>query len=192
MYDNNQNNGDRLFESIRQGDIGAYEMLFKKYYLSMCMIARRIVEDEDVAKDLVQEIFIRLWEKRETYDFRETADIFLYVSVRNKCFDYLRSRKNLPLQEGLSAAGNEYFFRDILIEEETYRIIMEAIDALPVQSGRVIKLSLEGKQNKEIAEILGISVNSVKTLKYNALSTLKEVLKDHFYILIILLLGEKI
>ena len=55
MYDNNQNNGDRLFESIRQGDIGAYEMLFKKYYLSMCMIARRIVEDEDVAKDLVQE-----------------------------------------------------------------------------------------------------------------------------------------
>ena len=51
MYDNNQNNGDRLFESIRQGDIGAYEMLFKKYYLSMCMIARRIVEDEDVEKE---------------------------------------------------------------------------------------------------------------------------------------------
>ena len=45
MYDNNQNNGDRLVESIRQGDIGAYEMLFKKYYLSMCMIARRIVEE---------------------------------------------------------------------------------------------------------------------------------------------------
>ena len=88
MYDNNQNNGDRLFESIRQGDIGAYEMLFKKYYLSMCMIARRIVEDEDVAKDLVQEIFIRLWEKRKTYDFQEMTDIFLYVSVRNKCFDY--------------------------------------------------------------------------------------------------------
>ena len=145
MSDSDQNNDDKLFESIRQGNIDAYEMLFKKYYLSMCMIARRIVEDEDVAKDLVQEIFIRLWEKRETYDFRETADIFLYVSVRNKCFDYLRSRKNLPLQEGLSAAGNEYFFRDILIEEETYRIVMEAIDALPAQSGRIIKLSLEGK-----------------------------------------------
>ena len=187
MYDNNQNNGDRLFESIRQGDIGAYEMLFKKYYLSMCMIARRIVEDEDVAKDLVQEIFIRLWEKRETYDFRETADIFLYVSVRNKCFDYLRSRKNLPLQEGLSAAGNEYFFRDILIEEETYRIVMEAIDALPAQSGRIIKLSLEGKQNKEISENLGISVNTVKSLKYKAMDALREVLKDYFYLLLVFL-----
>lgn len=178
MSDSDQNNDDKLFESIRQGNIDAYEMLFKKYYLSMCMIARRIVEDEDVAKDLVQEIFIRLWEKRETYDFRETADIFLYVSVRNKYFDYLRSRKNLPLQEGLSAAGNEYFFRDILIEEETYRIVMEAIDALPAQSGRIIKLSLEGKQNKEISENLGISVNTVKSLKYKAMDTLREVLKD--------------
>ncbi|HAP16351.1 MAG TPA: RNA polymerase sigma-70 factor, partial [Butyricimonas virosa] len=158
-------------------------MLFKKYYLSMCMIARRIVEDEDVAKDLVQEIFIRLWEKRKTYDFQEMTDIFLYVSVRNKCFDYLRSRKKLPLQQELKAADNEYFFRDILIEEETYRIIMEAIDALPVQSGRVIKLSLEGKQNKEISENLGISVNTVKSLKYKAMDTLRAVLKDYFYLL---------
>lgn len=187
MSDSDQNNDDKLFESIRQGNIDAYEMLFKKYYLSMCMIARRIVEDEDVAKDLVQEIFIRLWEKRGTYDFRETADIFLYVSVRNKCFDYLRSRKNLPLQEGLSAAGNEYFFRDILIEEETYRIVMEAIDALPAQSGRIIKLSLEGKQNKEISENLGISVNTVKSLKYKAMDTLREVLKDYFYLLLVFL-----
>ena len=187
MYDNNQNNGDRLFESIRQGDIGAYEMLFIKYYLSMCMIARRIVEDEDVAKDLVQEIFIRLWEKRKTYDFQEMTDIFLYVSVRNKCFDYLRSRKKLPLQQELKAADNEYFFRDILIEEETYRIIMEAIDALPVQSGRVIKLSLEGKQNKEISENLGISVNTVKSLKYKAMDTLRVVLKDYFYLLLVFL-----
>ena len=187
MSDSDQNNDDKLFESIRQGNIDAYEMLFKKYYLSMCMIARRIVEDEDVAKDLVQEIFIRLWEKRETYDFRETADIFLYVSVRNKCFDYLRSRKNLPLKEGLSAAGNEYFFHDILIEEETYRIVMEAIDTLPAQSGRIIKLSLEGKQNKEISENLGISVNTVKSLKYKAMDTLREVLKDYFYLLLVFL-----
>ena len=187
MSDSDQNNDDKLFESIRQGNIDAYEMLFKKYYLSMCMIARRIVEDEDVAKDLVQEIFIRLWEKRETYDFRETADIFLYVSVRNKCFDYLRSRKNLPLQEGLSTAGNEYFFHDILIEEETYRIVMEAIDTLPAQSGRIIKLSLEGKQNKEISENLGISVNTVKSLKYKAMDTLREVLKDYFYLLLVFL-----
>ena len=67
------------------------------------MIARRIVEDEDVAKDLVQEIFIRLWEKRKTYDFQEMTDIFLYVSVRNKCFDYLRSRKKTSTSTGVKS-----------------------------------------------------------------------------------------
>ena len=187
MSDSDQNSGDNLFESIRGGDIKAYEMLFKKYYLSMCMIACRIVEDEDAAKDLVQEVFIRLWEKRETYDFRDTADIFLYVSVKNKCFDYLKSRKNLPFLGDLATADNEFFFRDILIEEETYRIMTEAIDALPAQSGRIIKLCLEGKQNKEISETLGISVNTVKTLKYKAMDTLRVALKDYFYILLVLL-----
>lgn len=187
MSDNNRNNKNNLSKVVHGGDIGAYEVLFKKYYLSMCMIARRIVGDEDVAKDLVQEIFIHLWEKRDTYDFRETADIFLYVSVKNKCFDYLKSRKNLPVQDDLIAADKEYSFRDILIEEETYRIVMEAIDALPTQSGRIIKLSLEGKQNKEISEELGISVNTVKTLKYKALSVLQTTLKDYFYILFVFL-----
>ena len=74
-----------------------------------------------------------------------------------------------------------------MIEEESYRIISQAIDALPPQSARVIKLSLDGKQNKEIAELLGISVNTVKTLKYRSLESLKTSLKDYFYILLILL-----
>ena len=95
-------------------------------------------------------------------------------------------------KKSLFQLSSRYHFKNRLIEEETYRIVSHAIDSLPPQSSKIIKMCLEGKQNKEIAEILGISVNSVKTLKYNALSTLKEVLKDHFYILIILLLGEKI
>ena len=64
---------------------------------------------------------------------------------------------------------------------------MEAIDTLPAQSGRIIKLSLEGKQNKEISENLGISVNTVKSLKYKAMDTLREVLKDYFYLLLVFL-----
>ena len=71
-----------------------------------------------------------------------------------------------------------------------YRIIDDAVNALPTQSKKIIKMHLEGKQNKEIAETLNISVNSVKTLKYNALYTLKHSLKDYFYLLI-LFLAEK-
>ena len=64
------------------------------------------------------------------------------------------------------------------------------MNALPPQSQKIVKMHLDGKQNKEIAETLNISVNSVKTLKYNALSSLKLSLKDYFYLLI-LLLAEK-
>ncbi len=102
--------------------------------------------------------------------------------------DYLRKQKKMPAQDNLEAADNEYFFRDILIEEETYRIVYEAIDALPTQSRRVIKLSLEGKQNKEISEEMGISVNTVKSLKYKAMDVLRVALKDYYYVLLLLLL----
>ena len=121
-----------------------------------------------------------------------SAKTFLYVSIKNLCFNYLRDKKETIDYTNQEVINREYHFKNRLIEEETYRIVSHAIDSLPPQSSKIIKMCLEGKQNKEIAEILGISVNSVKTLKYNALSTLKEVLKDHFYILIILLLGEKI
>ena len=93
----------------------------------------------------------------------------------------------MPVQNSLGAAEREYFFRDIVIEEETYRIVNEAIDALPVQSRRIIKLSLEGKQNKEISEELGISVNTVKSLKYKAMDVLRVALKDYYYLLLFLL-----
>ncbi len=187
MSKRDQNTEDFLFDSIRTGNIEAYEVLFKKYYLSMCIVACRLVGDEDIAKDIAQEVFIHLWEKRESYNFETTPDIFLYVAVKNKCFDYLKKQKKMPVQNSLGAAEREYFFRDIVIEEETYRIVNEAIDALPAQSRRIMKLSLEGKQNKEISEELGISVNTVKSLKYKAMDILRVALKDYYYLLLFLL-----
>ena len=86
--------------------------------------------------------------------------------------------------------NQEAVFKDLVIEEEAYRIIDDAVNALPPQSARIVKMYLDGKQNKEIAEILGISVNSVKTLKYNALDSLKTLLKDYLYVLL-LFLAEK-
>ena len=77
MSKRDQNTEDFLFDSIRTGNIEAYEVLFKKYYLSMCIVACRLVGDEDIAKDIAQEVFIHLWEKRESYNFETTPDIFI-------------------------------------------------------------------------------------------------------------------
>jgi len=186
MYDNNQNNGDRLFESIRQGDIGAYEMLFKKYYLSMCMIARRIVEDEDVAKDLVQEIFIRIWEKKVKFENELLLRKYLYLSTQNKCFTYLRDRKvqhyhkqqiidNYQEQEEPNIINS-------LIKEEVYRQLLSSIEQLPPQCKKICLLTLDGKKPSEIAKELELNVETVKKQKKIALKRLQ----DKFRILILL------
>ena len=82
-------------------------------------------------------------------------------------------------------------FQEQLIQEETYRLISNAIAELPVQSGKIMRLALEGKQNKEISEILGIAVTTVKTLKYNALKMLKNSLKGYFPVLLYILFRKK-
>ena len=81
------------FESIRNGDIKAFETLFKEFYPSMCAIAIRFVSDKDVAQDIVQEVFIKLWEKRTSYEEIPNLKTFLYVSIKNLCFNYLRDKK---------------------------------------------------------------------------------------------------
>ncbi len=178
------------YEAIKSGDIKAFENLFQELYPSMCAVAMRFITDRDAAEDIAQEAFIKLWEKRATYKEIPCLKTFLYVSVKNLCFNYIRDKKVTIDYTSPEAQNQEAIFKDYLIEEEAYRIIDNAVNALPPQSARIVKMCLEGKQNKEIAEILDISVNSVKTLKYNALNVLRSSLKDYFYLLMLFLLGK--
>ena len=182
--------GQITYEAIKNGDIKAFELLFREFYPSMCVVAMRFVADQDAAEDIAQEAFIKLWEKRTAYEDIPSLKTFLYVSVKNLCFYHIRNKKDTIDYTSPEAQNKEAVFKDYLIEEEAYRIIEDAVNALPPQSQKIVKMHLDGKQNKEIAETLNISVNSVKTLKYNALSSLKLSLKDYFYLLI-LLLAEK-
>lgn len=182
--------GQITYEAIKNGYIKAFELLFREFYPSMCVVAMRFVADQDAAEDIAQEAFIKLWEKRTAYEDIPSLKTFLYVSVKNLCFNHIRNKKDTIDYTSPEAQNKEAVFKDYLIEEEAYRIIEDAVNALPPQSQKIVKMHLDGKQNKEIAETLNISVNSVKTLKYNALSSLKLSLKDYFYLLI-LLLAEK-
>lgn len=182
--------GQITYETIKNGDIKAFELLFREFYPSMCVVAMRFVADQDAAEDIAQEAFIKLWEKRTAYEDIPSLKTFLYVSVKNLCFNHIRNKKDTIDYTSPEAQNKEAVFKDYLIEEEAYRIIEDAVNALPPQSQKIVKMHLDGKQNKEIAETLNISVNSVKTLKYNALSSLKLSLKDYFYLLI-LFLAEK-
>ena len=165
----------------------SFDEIFRKFYRSMCSCATHFLKDHDAAEDIVQEVFVSLWTKKSVFRTMSDLKTFLYVSVKNRCLNYIRDRKQQVDYDALSESEQEEEFKDWLIDEETYRMIDEAIGRLAPQSAKIMRLSLEGKQNQEIAELLDVSVNTVKTLKYNALDKLKEMLKDYFYVLLLLL-----
>ena len=179
----------QLFLKIKSGDTKAFEALFNQLYPSMCVVARSYVDDEGEAEDIAQDAFIKLWNVKSNYDSIESIKTFLYVLVKNQSLNYLSRNKSKDKYLNNIDKDDFLYFRNQIIEEETHRILKEGIDQLAPQSAKIIKLSLQGLKNLEISEELSISVNTVKTLKYNALKTLKKSLKEYFFLLL-LFMGE--
>ena len=167
------------------------EYLFTRYYKPLVLWAASFLNNIPQSEDLVQDFFIRLWEKKAEYDKIPDFRTFLYVAVRNLCYNYLRDKKKTIDFSQIELPDKQLSFQEQLIQEETYRLISNAIAELPVQSGKIMRLALEGKQNKEISEILGNAVTTVKSLKYNALKMLKNSLKGYFPVLLYILFRKK-
>lgn len=170
-----------------------FKFFFQEYFEPVFQFARKYTEDEDTARDIAQDAFIRLYERRADFDAMEKAKSFVYITARNLCLDHLKHRKiehqYAQIIKTEEEEAEEQFYLEEVTYQETLRILRAAINQLPPQTREVILGSLDGKNNNEIAETLGISVNSVKTLKKNAYKSLREILGKH-YLLILLLLFE--
>ena len=172
------------FQKMQVGDIKAFEHLFMSLYPGMCSIADHYLNDEVQSKDIAQEAFIKLWGKREEFKDIVSVKSYLYTTVRNLSFNYLRDhRKKMEMPGDLPDRADSEF-KSMIIEEEAIYALYTAVDRLPAQTSRIVRLSLKGFKNQAIAEELGISVNSVKTLKYNALHTLRKELEGTAWLLI--------
>ena len=174
-----------LIEGFREGKSTALKLLFESFYPSVCIFTRKYVRDADMAEDIAQDAFIELWNRKRQFNDLKAIKGFLYTVARNKSLNHIKLHniRQEILQKQLM--GDEYFY-ELVQEEETYRLIHQSIDNLADQSRKIVLLSLEGFKNKEIAEQLGVSVNTIKTLKKNAYRELKEKLKDKVFVLFLL------
>lgn len=172
-------------------DKKAFKQLFNSYYPSLCLFASNIVFDYSVAEDLVQEAFVSFWEKSGDFNSEQAARSFLYTSVKNRCLNHLEHNKVIKKHKKITqqTSANSSEINNKIIEEETHRLIYNAINELPTQCKNVILLSINGLKNSEIAEELHVTVNTVKTQKKIAYKQLKIKLKD-IYPLIGLLVGN--
>lgn len=152
-----------------------FEAYFRKLYLPLGMYALRLVDDADVAEDMVQDSFVRVWQYIEDGGEIESFPSFIYRSVRNACLSYLRNRYETVSESEIPEAGEEEI--DTSIRDAR---IWRAIDDLPRKCREVFLMSKrDGLTNEEIAEEMGISIKTVKNQMTKAYGRLREALSDN-------------
>jgi RNA polymerase sigma-70 factor (family 1) len=182
---------ESLHDSI-SSDIG-FEYVFKKYYARLCYFAYRLVGDRDAAEDIVQEIFMKFWDRREGFGNEPSVKTFLYLTVRNASLNFLRHAavEQRYLDDALPLDSEPDKGLDQLIHAEVLAEIHRSICELPAACRQVVELAyFEGLKNNKIAERLGISVNTVKTQKQRALGHLRIRLDLSAYLAIWMMLNR--
>lgn len=175
----------KLIGQIKAGDSRALKIFFESFYPSVCVYTIKFIKQQDVAEDIVQEAFLKFWKSKGKFNNIKSAKAFIYTSAKNACINYLKQKKFRDNINKNELAENNISY-ELIVEEETYRILYEAIKSLPPRMQEIITISLHGNKNNEIAEQLGISVNTVKTLKKNAYKELRAKLKGQVFILFLL------
>ncbi len=177
-------NSERLIAELREGKEKAFAYVFRMYYSPLLNYAGRILKDSELANDVVQECFCKLYERRK--DLKEELEVrpYLYKSVYNSCIDAIKHQKvknNYINQELL-----DFYFSKVietpeaeraLLDEDLKGAIQDAIDKLPERCREIFVLSkVEGFSNKQISEQLNISIKTVEAQMTTAFVRLRKEL----------------
>lgn len=173
-------------------DKAAFEELFRSYFTPLCSFAQKYVNDIDEAKDIVHNVFINLWNKRDEVDMKTSLKSYLFQGVYNRSLNFIRDHKKLvqfdtPQNE---AELNKYVeSKDHLESSEAESRINRALDDLPEKCREIFLMNrFDGLKYREIAEKLNISIKTVETQMSRALKTLRERLSDMITLLIYLII----
>ena len=166
--------------------MGDFSRFYKDNIRLFLRFGLRFIDDQDVVEDIVQDCFVSLWERFQSFDGDEAySKAFLYTSIRNRSLNYIRDKKVAEKNiSKLSLLQSETDFTAIAVEEEIYDFLQQKINQLSPMQRDVIRLHLTGIDNHEIAAALNISVNTVLTHKQRARQILKSYI-DHFLMVLI-------
>jgi len=179
---------ERRLDKAGKMDNHAFEELFKKYFTPMMAFSRRILGDEDDAREVVHQVFINLWEKRNEIDLSTSLKSYLLTAVNNRSLNVIRDRKKFSSEEVPEIAG-EWDVSAQIESMELEEKIREALDSLPDRCRKIFELNrFDGLKYAEIAKQLDISVKTVENQVSKALRILREQLGKYLTILLWLML----
>jgi RNA polymerase sigma-70 factor, ECF subfamily len=179
---------EKRLDPVRGMDNEAFEKLFRAYFPPLMSFSRKILGDEDDAREVVQQVFINLWEKRDEVDLSTSLKSYLFTSVNNRSLNVIRDRKKFSSEEVPEIAG-EWDVSAQIESMELEEKIREIITSLPEKCREIFELNRkEGLKYNEIAALLDISVKTVENQMSKALRILREQLGKYLTLLLWLML----
>jgi len=178
-----------IIKRIRANDVEAFSGVFRRFYEPLCLFAGRYLHDIQAAEGIVQDVFVRLWESRDTLSIQSSLKSYLYASVRNACLNTIKRENfttSLDYEEEQSDTSDMQ--PDIQLESnELAEALEQAMNGLGPKCRQIFCMAKYDRLSyQEIAKVLNISINTVKTQLKRALKSLGRSLQ-HFQILLLFL-----
>lgn len=173
-----------VLTKIKEGDVKAFEGVFRQYYSPLCLYAASITGQAEVAEEIVEELFYVFWKERERLQLFHSIKSYLYGAVRNRSLQYCEhQRVRMQYQEAMLArpaeAGNSDPQEQIEYKE-LQAVISKTLEKLPERRLRIFRMHrMEGKKYAEIALLLSLSVKTVEAEMTKALRTLRKEVENY-------------
>lgn len=176
-----------ILKKIKEGDIGAFESTFRLYYTPLYLYALSITGRNDIAEEIVQELFYHIWKDREGIPILYSLKSYLYKSVRNKSLQYCehrsveeRYRDRVLKNESLTNSDEELDPLNILELKELQTMINRTLRRLPERCSQIFRMHrVEGRKYKEIADSLSLSVKTVEAEMSKAYKLLRSDIEKY-------------
>lgn len=172
-----------LLERLREGDNDVFTFIFTGYYKDMVLFGMNFTRDKEIAEEIVQEAFVKLWDERRSIIVDKSIKSYLLRCVQNRCIDWIRHKKirQKYLEEASATLETfEYNTDNYVLDSELKDLLKAALGKLPPEIYEAYCLSRhKGLKYKDIATTMKVSVRTVEVRIGKALSSLREELKDY-------------
>ncbi|MBT9190428.1 RNA polymerase sigma factor [Zobellia russellii] len=187
------NNQSNLIEGLKNGNEKAYVYLVENYHNRLCAYANSLIRDDLLAEDIVQNVFVQIWEKRAKLKNELTLESYLYKSVHNKFIDEYRKGKAVMALEKKYMTALELAIeeKDEAQEQKILNILFAAIQELPPKCKQIFLMSKkEGLTNIEISQCLNLSKKTVESQITKAFRILRNKMGEKYETILLLIFGS--